>query len=94
MEVTKNNQEMLFKNGFNYIKTHSKNKEVNIANIIICLSSKNISNEDAISLFWIAYSLAIQNKNDFEKIQVGTTKKIQEQLINNICDIFDHNEKE
>tara|TARA_B100000902_G_scaffold244093_1_gene231102 strand:+ start:1376 stop:1645 length:270 start_codon:yes stop_codon:yes gene_type:complete len=84
MNITDEQQNIMLKKGFDYIKFNSNNNNVNIANAIICLSNKNINFEDAISVFWIAYSLTIKNKDNFENIEKGLTIKIQQQLINTI----------
>lgn len=84
MNITEEDQNIMFKKGFDYIKSNSHDNNVNIANAIICLSNKNITYENAVSVFWIAYSLTIKNKDNFENIEKGLTIKIQEQLINTI----------
>lgn len=84
MNITDEHQNIMFKKGFDYIKLNSNNNNVNIANAVICLSNENISFENAISVFWIAYSLTIKNKPNFENIEKGLTIKIQQQLINTI----------
>tara|TARA_B100000768_G_scaffold116379_1_gene107707 strand:+ start:43 stop:312 length:270 start_codon:yes stop_codon:yes gene_type:complete len=84
MNITEEHQNNMFKRGFDYIKLKSNDNNVNIANAIICLSNKNITHENAISVFWIAYSLTIKNKANFENIEKGLTIKIQQQLVNTI----------
>tara|TARA_B100001094_G_scaffold117126_1_gene112970 strand:+ start:1869 stop:2138 length:270 start_codon:yes stop_codon:yes gene_type:complete len=88
MNIAPEDQNIMFKKGFDYIKSTSHDNNVNIANAIICLSKKNITHENAISVFWLAYSLTIQNKNDFENIQKGLTIKIQQQLVNSINNLI------
>ena len=84
MNITEEDQNIMFKKGFDYIKSNSRDNSVNIANAIICLSNKNITYENAVSVFWIEYSLTKKNKDNFENIEKGLTIKIQEQLINTI----------
>ena len=88
MNIAPEYQNILFKKGFNYIKSSSHDNNVNISNAIICLSNKHISDENAISVFWLAYSLTIQNKNNFENIKKGLTIKIQQQLVNSINNLL------
>ena len=82
MNITPEHQNIMLKKGFDYIKLNSHDNNVNIANAIICLSNKNITHENSISVFWVAYSLTIKNKNNFENIEKGLTIKIQQQLVN------------
>ena len=83
MNITEEDQNIMFKKGFDYIKSNSHDNNVNFLNRS-SLSNKNITYENAVSVFWIAYSLTIKNKDNFENIEKGLTIKIQEQLINTI----------
>ena len=89
MDITHEQQQALFKIGHEYIRSKSSDNNVSLANAITCLSDKNITSNDAVGTFWVAYGLVTQNKNEFENIENGLTLKLQKTLVDTLSNVLE-----
>ena len=76
-------QQYLFNSAFEYL--NKKYKKVNMTTCIQALESDETPEEKRFSIGWAGLSLLIKYSDDFEKIELGLTKKMKERIIEKMC---------